>query len=462
MAWEVAATKLKVDGCACLKQKWIQRRLRSWFNMLSWLDGKPPTMEVIGYYSCMRCESWCVQHFTSSPYSDLKDSPRAKSRYDRYYRLHVQDAHPKVPLWDALCFCAVLFDEDKSLVLERAAFLSRLVGREARQQVEQQLRSRLVISDTQDITYMPYINDHYPGKLRQCAAWLSCTAGLPLLVGNLTHDVPRDIPDGLLDDAPLAVILGANAWIAACLRSPLVHNRNGGHDEGWHSEFQGTLQAWFETFTEYPLPKLSLEGVAFCAELYFGCAPQLFGDEEPKRTLKTFLAVAIFLRKKSVLLHCCRRCQVLFAHFFSDTALSASLSDLSLDSDESGMSFSFMSDINNLITEDIGQELDGSDGVPDFSLDHAVTRNGEPLICEDLVGMEAFTDVMISKNLTKEELQSQLTMKFNSLVCISDANLLSFYNAFIQTRYADSIGLNLSACLPPSCSSGVSPVSGPM
>ena len=70
-AWEVVVTKLTKDGCTCLQeQEWLARRLRCWFNMSSWLDGKPPTMEAIGHYSCTRCRSWCVQHFTSSPYFD--------------------------------------------------------------------------------------------------------------------------------------------------------------------------------------------------------------------------------------------------------------------------------------------------------------------------------------------------------------------------------------------------------
>ena len=268
----------------------------------------------------------------------MKDSPRATSCYDRY-RLNVQGTHPKVPLWDVLCLHAIWYDEDdNSLAVAKAALISRLVGPEASQQVEQQLRSRLV-SDTQDVTYIPYINDHYPHRLRECAAQLSCTAGLPPCTEHLT-DVSIDIPDGLLDGAPPAVILGATAWVAAGLWSPPVQNGNNEHDEGWHFQFWLTLYRWFESFTEYPPPKLSLEGLAFCAELYFDCEPQeVFGEKEPKRTLKTFVAVAIFLRNKNVLLHCCRRCQVLFACFFSDTALSASLGDLSPDSDESGMSF---------------------------------------------------------------------------------------------------------------------------
>jgi len=113
------------------------------------------------------------------------------------------------------------------------------------------------------------------------------------------------------------------------------------------------------------------------------------------------------------------------------------------------------------IPEDINQELDGY-SVPDFSLDHTTTGKRNPRISEDLVGMEAFTDIMINKNITREELQSQLATKFNLLVCTSDVDLPSFYNTFIQTRYADSIDLNLSACLPPSFTTGVSFISGPM
>ena len=137
-------------------------------------------------------------------------------------------------------------------------------------------------------------------------------------------------------------------------------------------------------------------------------------------------------------------------------ALSASLGGLSLDSDESGVSYKFMSDI-----EDVDQELDKSDGVPE-SLDHASTGKGNPLISEDLVGMEAFTEIISNKNLTKEELQSKLATKFDLLVCILHVDLLSFYITFIQTQYADLTGLNLSACLPPSCSSRIPSISGPM
>jgi len=118
--------------------------------------------------------------------------------------------------------------------------------------------------------------------------------------------------------------------------------------------------------------------------------------------------------------------------------------------------------MQDLVTEDIDQESDEFDSDPDSSLDHAATGKGNPLIFEGLLGMEAFTDVVINKNLTKDELQSQLATKFDLLVCTFDANLLSFYNAFIQTRYMESIGLNLSACLPPSYSNSVSSISGPM
>ena len=274
----------------------------------------------------------------------MKDFPRAKSRYDLRYRLDVQGTHPRVPLWDALCLHAIWGSEDdSSLAFAKAEFLSRLVSPGARQQVEQRLRSQLVISP-QDVTYMPYINDHYPRQLRECAAWLSCTAGLQSCTDS-EHLTSIDIPDGLLDDASLAVILGTCAWVVACLRphwNP-VQNGNDRHDEEWHDTFRWTLQMWFDTYTEYPHPKLSLKGVAFCAELCFDGGPCFFSDDgedlELAPTLKTFVAVAIFLRNKSVLLHCCRRCQVLFARFFSDTALSASLGDLSLDSDESGAFF---------------------------------------------------------------------------------------------------------------------------
>ena len=66
-AWEEAAKKLEEGGCTCLKISTdTEQRVRCWFNMLMWLDGKPPTLEAIGSWtSCMRCQCWCVSRFTS-------------------------------------------------------------------------------------------------------------------------------------------------------------------------------------------------------------------------------------------------------------------------------------------------------------------------------------------------------------------------------------------------------------
>ena len=64
-AWEGAAKKLEEDGCTCLNP-WAEERLRPWFNMLTWLDNKPPTLEVIGRDHCTRCQSWYVLRLPSS------------------------------------------------------------------------------------------------------------------------------------------------------------------------------------------------------------------------------------------------------------------------------------------------------------------------------------------------------------------------------------------------------------
>ena len=68
-AWDQAAKKLQEDGCTCLNLS-TEGYLRSWFNMLTWLDGKHPALEAIGGDSCTRCQSWCVLRFTLSLYSD--------------------------------------------------------------------------------------------------------------------------------------------------------------------------------------------------------------------------------------------------------------------------------------------------------------------------------------------------------------------------------------------------------
>ena len=68
-AWKEAAKKLEQNRCTCLK--WAMQSVRCWFNMLTWLDGKPPTLEAIGgSHGCTRCQGWCVLRFTLSLYSD--------------------------------------------------------------------------------------------------------------------------------------------------------------------------------------------------------------------------------------------------------------------------------------------------------------------------------------------------------------------------------------------------------
>ena len=59
-AWNEAANTLQEDGCTCLKNACTERRVRYWFNMLTWLNGEPPALDVIGKDSCTRCQSWCV------------------------------------------------------------------------------------------------------------------------------------------------------------------------------------------------------------------------------------------------------------------------------------------------------------------------------------------------------------------------------------------------------------------
>ena len=57
--WKEAEKKVQEDGCTCSNPS-TEELLRCWFNMLTWLNGKPPTLEVTGDGSCTRCQSWCV------------------------------------------------------------------------------------------------------------------------------------------------------------------------------------------------------------------------------------------------------------------------------------------------------------------------------------------------------------------------------------------------------------------
>ena len=242
-------------------------------------------------------------------------------------------------LWDALCIYTLnyLLGRSAKKFCDVSSYLFKLVSPGARQQVEQQLRSALKTPhEEEDITYIPCINERYPSLLRQHAASLFCTAGFPPCEEHPTQGVSIDIPPGILDDAPLAVMLGVVVWFAICLRRPSFDGSDDQHDENWHVSFFYVLGALLETFTEYTFPKLPAQGFAFCIELSLDC-PEDFGDDEPKRILRIFAAVAIFLRNKNVLLGGCRRCQILCTRFFSDTTRSTSINESSVNTNASGI-----------------------------------------------------------------------------------------------------------------------------
>jgi len=199
--------------------------------------------------------------------------------------------------------------------------------------MEQQLRSRIVTTDKEDFKFIPYINDHYPNWLRMEAAGLSCTAGLPQ-IEHLTQDVSIDIRDGIFDGAPLAVKLGAIPWVISRLRSPPDWTDIDWHDEAWHEEFAQFFKCYLNIIAEWPLLELSVEGLSFCKELCSDSRLWTSDGKENRLAAETFVAVAMFLRSKDVLLHCCPRCQILYARFFSDTALAASFDGSPLDSDD--------------------------------------------------------------------------------------------------------------------------------
>ena len=199
----------------------------------------------------------------------------------------------------------------------------------------QQLRSALKTSHEEDIKYIPYINKRYPKFLRQHATSLFCTAGFLPPEQYPTQDVSMDVPRGILDDAPLAVMLGGVAWFAAWLLS-YHEDSDDEHDRGWHWNFYYILGDCCATCADYPFPKLPAQGSAFCVELHSDYLEE-FGDEESKPVLKIFAAVAIFLSKKNSLLQCCRRCQILYTRVSSSAILPTSINESSANTDASGI-----------------------------------------------------------------------------------------------------------------------------
>ena len=202
--------------------------------------------------------------------------------------------------------------------------------------MEQQLRSAVRISHEEYIRCAPHINEHYPRGLRHSAASFFCTAGSLSREEHPTQYLSIDIPPGILDDTPLAVMLGGIAWFAACIWMPCFGDGDDNHNGEWHWRFHYLLESYVQTFTECPPPTLPAQGFAFCMELYFDWRENEYTCEEPKWVLKIFAAVAMYLTSKNVLLQCCPRCQFLYTQFFSDAALSGSIDESFVNTDASG------------------------------------------------------------------------------------------------------------------------------
>ena len=202
--------------------------------------------------------------------------------------------------------------------------------------MEQQLRSAVKKSHDEDIKYVPHINEHYPRVLRPSAASFFCAAGSPSREEHPTQRLSIDIQPGILDDTPLAVMLGGIAWFATCIWLPHIGDWNNEHNLMWHQRFRRILEDYIGAFTECLLPTLPAQGFAFCKELYFDCYRGEFPCGKPKWVLKIFAAVAMCLTSKNILLQCCPRCQFLYTQFFSDAALSGSIDESSVNTDASG------------------------------------------------------------------------------------------------------------------------------
>ncbi|KAL4079720.1 hypothetical protein J3A83DRAFT_1149563 [Scleroderma citrinum] len=390
-AWEEAVTRLQVDGCTCTQGgRWMEPDLRSWFNMLTWLDGRPPIIEAIGHHSCTRCQSW------------------REAAYDRY-QCNTKGTRPNVPLWDSLCWSVICSESfvymDYRIRLSTATILSRMVGPGVRQQLEQQLRSQVIINEA-EVEYALHVNSNYPRELRRAVAELSC--GLPSCSKDLMRSLLADIPDAVLDETPLGIKLGMIPW-----------NSGDKHDRWWHYGFGNYFSYNSKIFREFPLPTLSSEGLAFRDELQSDDWQSEGTEWQP--ALTTFVAVAMFLRKKGVLLRCCRRCQILYAQFFSDKLLSASLSI----QDSPGCDVSSQSsfDTEDGVTGDDETFSLVSQAQPPYSTNYPGTQ--EPS------GMETFTNLLHNPSHSLDDMELKLTEEFSKLV-----------------QYAKSLHprLDLSAC----------------
>ncbi|KAI6021109.1 hypothetical protein EDC04DRAFT_3143922 [Pisolithus marmoratus] len=295
--WENAVTRSREDGCICSQADC--HGLRQWFNMMVWLEGTPPMLEV-GYTSCVCCRS------------------SLKSLYKDIVAECTQAVTSHASLLDAFC----------NYYSDFKLHLAKRLSPTARQLADRKLEP-LMKKHGLDMRYLPWIN-RYPQGLRWHVSQLSCTA-----VWDTDQSSSAELPDSIFEDARDPwVVLGIIAMIA-CI-DQAVYKDMDMHDLTWHNAFSSLLRAFLK-FVDMPVvPGLPSVGIRLCHELDQDYSEErLFSPSGPyeddfdqdgrqlRLSTAAFVSAITFLWNQDVALYGCRRCQTICMNSFVDTSSAA-------------------------------------------------------------------------------------------------------------------------------------------
>ncbi|KAI6021088.1 hypothetical protein EDC04DRAFT_381297 [Pisolithus marmoratus] len=389
--WENARAKAKEDGCICSPADC--RGMRQWFNMIVWLEGTPPMLEV-GYECCMLCRS-----LLKSRHEVIVAEPMEISR------LSLLDA--------LLSYYGCYFSRHESPTAE--SLVTRKVG-------------PLMKKHEPDMRYLPSINK-YPHSLREHVAKQFC--------GWKDDFRTVKFPDDILDCAH-------DRWVVLGIIALTIHRHSAGeetylhakdmdlHDRDWHNRFSRLLRLSLDCFDLPAHPSLSPVSVRLCHKLDQDYAEQhsfgqlsaskddfnwVYSHQDGRQlhlSCAVFVAVATFLWGKDVELYGCDRCQKICKGSFADISSAGAFEGANSRVRE-GLRPSSLPICGE------GDALGGDRSSPFHGPLEA--RMPEP------IGMDIFMSILCSLTLSKDEKQSWLVSELIKL-----------------RQYGDSLGLDMFDC----------------